>query len=239
MPKFILLLIATLVIGGYFFISNKTTNTSNASLTIQVQKVQEQNKLYQVSAEYPQFSGAPNEFNKNIENYMQQSIAEYKKTVSENWQMRKANDSKLGEFPDQLWSYTGTWIPTQLNNKYISFLIKVDSFNGGANLNQDMKSFNYDLANKKEVSLTDLFGANYLSIISKFATADLLSQFEARCKEQACIPTEMIKMGASAQVENFNKFTFNDNVVTFYFLKAQVAPGAEGEQSVIVPRDLK
>lgn len=227
MPKLLIVLLLLTLASGFFLFKDKMVNPANG-LNIQVITVKEESKLYKITAEYPQFAQAPSEFNDRIHKLITSQIADYKKTSLENWQQRQQNDPTTGDFPDNPWSFDSTWTANQLNNQYISFVLRINSFTGGANENQNIYSFNYDLKNKKDLSLSALFGSDYLKVVSNYCSNDLTSRL-----------TNIFKEGVDSKEENFSRFTFTDDIVTFYFPKAQVVAAFEGEQQVIMPRELK
>ncbi|MCL5432629.1 MAG: DUF3298 and DUF4163 domain-containing protein [Patescibacteria group bacterium] len=239
----ILLLIAIIfvLVGGYFIFQKNITNSQELSLKVKF--VKEETNLYKISAEYPQFDALSKSFNDQIQTFVSEQISEFKKNSDENNKLlqQNATPEELSKFPQQMYSLSITWSPEQLNNQYISFIMRVNAFEGGANQRQEIKTFNYDIVNKKEVELLDLFknDPNYIQQISDFSINYLTEQFrnQPNCPYDSCVPKDMIASGAAPDADNFKNFTFNENFVTFYFPKAQVAPGADGEQKVIMPRE--
>lgn len=226
MPKLLIVLLLLVFVAGFFLFKDKMVNPANG-LNIQVITVKEETKLYKITAEYPQFAQAPSEFNDRIQKLITSQIADYKKTSLENWQQRQQNDPTTGDFPDNPWSFNSTWTAVRLNNQDISFVIRINSFTGGANENQNIYSFNYDLKNKKDLSLSALFGSDYLKVVSSYCADNLTARF-----------TNIFKEGVAPKEENYSRFTFTDDFVTFYFPKAQVVPAVFGEQQVNMPRNL-
>lgn len=47
---------------------------------------------------------------------------------------------------------------------------------------------------------------------------------------------EMLEEGTAPTLENYKNFTFNQDSLTIYFQKYQVAPGASGSQKVVLYR---
>lgn len=237
----IALILLALAGGGYFYLKNKPEILNATSIDVRVNTLNEETKLYKISAEYPYFASMPADFNSKLKDLIASKAAEFKKAASDNWQMRR-NDPATPVYPDQPWPFTATWTAAQLNNRYISFVLRFDSFVGGANQIQEIYTFNYDLVNRRDVKLADLFigRANYLQVISDYTINALLSRFKIICgNNNVCIPTDMINSGASAKEENYSRFAFDNNVLVIYFPKSQVAPAAAGEQDVFMPRNLK
>jgi len=212
---------------------------SQNSLGTSIVSVKENTKLYTVDAEYPQFAGVSDSFNKSIADFAEGNISDFKSASAENWQARQdttpAGEPKQ-EFPPQPFYLSFNWEPEQLNQTSISFIARFAEYVGGANEIQNLKSFNYDLKNQKEVALADLFPGvpDYLNKISDIVRSDLISALDAASGGHTSM--EMLNQGTEPVLENFSNFVFNTQTVIFYFPKYQVAPGVFGEQNVPVSR---
>ena len=107
-------------------------------------------------------------------------------------------------------------------------------------------SYNYDVMNKKEVDLVDLFpnDPNYLKTISDFSRKDLTIQFKKRLEvktkadlqnfQDSVMP--MLTDGTTPTIDNFSVSTFTPDNITFYFNQYQVAPYAMGGSTVVMSR---
>ncbi|MCL5090846.1 MAG: DUF3298 and DUF4163 domain-containing protein [Patescibacteria group bacterium] len=234
------LVLLILIVGGYLYGRSKKSNVPNLVVQANVQK--EETKLYTVQAEYPLFENAPRQINQEIEAYVNNKITDFKKSVADNWQIRKNNPlpgEKIADFPESPWPFTLTWTFQRLTPEFISLALETSEFIGGANEVEEIFTYNYDLKSKKKIALEDLFPGNpdYLKKVSDFAKDDLISQFKGHCLGKANIPADMITSGTTPKLENFSHFTFDQNSITFYFPKYQVAPGVEGEQKVVMGRE--
>lgn len=231
-----LLLLTTL--GGYIYLQqNRELTKYTTSLAIEIKTIKEDSELYKIRAEYPLFENVPKDFNDKIESLVLDEIKTTKRSLDENWKIRKnAPGNTPVEYEKPPCIFNLTWTPQQLNTLYISFVMKINAFEGGANERQDIVTFNYDLKNKKEVKLVDLFPGkkDYLTLVSNYVKGDLMTQFKLN---NSLIPVEMLNSGASASEINFSRFTFDENSIVFYFPKATVAPGAYGEQKVVMFRN--
>ncbi|NMC35669.1 DUF333 domain-containing protein [Candidatus Beckwithbacteria bacterium] len=238
---FILLVVglALALFGEYmFFTSNLFKNEKGLQVTVQSKK--ETSELYTIDVEYPLFSSAKN-LSENIEDFVEKSISDFKQASSENWQERKANatpDENLGEYPDQPFTLEMSWQPQQLNEQYISFVLRSESFTGGANPDDLITTYNYDMVNHKEVVLTDLFPdqKNYLETISNYARTTLGDQLNMGQNDNPNLE-EMFTEGTKPEEKNFSKFTFNDQAITFYFPVYQLGPRDLGEQTLVYYRN--
>ena len=229
---FVILILAIAVSSGYA--ETKVINLS-------IYSIKESTKLFNISAEYPQIDKVKPESNDKIRSLVEGKIGDFKKTSESNWKARKetsAPDENLGEYPEKPFYFDISWEPVQLNSKYISFVLHLDFFEGGANANQVVSAFNYDLLNNKEMTLKDLLGdyPDYLKTISDYSIRELESNITA--EGNADILKEMINAGAGPKEDNFRNFTFTDRAINLHFSKYDVLPGYFGEQEVHIPRSI-
>lgn len=200
---------------------------------------------------YPQFKNVSADFNQKIADLVTAGIALQKKDSEENWKARyetRSSGDNITEFPKEAdkFYFDVSWEPTQENNDFISFILTISAYEGGAHGYETLTSFNYDVVNKKEISLADLFpnDPNYLKTISDFSRKNLTAQF----REKLSIKTKadeanfkdsvlpMLESGTTPDEINFSVFTFTDDKITFYFNQYQVAPYAMGGSSVTMSR---
>jgi len=217
---FLFVIVMLLGLAGLYVLQVLQRNSN--SLPLKIESINQKTNRYTIKAEYPLFDTAPKAFNDKITKDVNDRINEFKAQVAENEKVRQDID----------YSFTLWWEQKQLNNKYISFILRDESFTGGANENTDLFTYNLNLKTGKEVTLADLLGTDkYLNSLSKYVKNDLTSQFS-----QLATPDILFEDGIAPKAENFRNFVFDDNTIDFYFPKYQVAPGAYGEQHVILPR---
>lgn len=244
--RFFYRIIVAIVIFGFIGyvairqVGEQSPKTSEFSLTIS--HIDEKTDSTAIGGEYPQFKGLT-EYNSAIRQIIDERTADFKKNTEENYEARKAlakEQNSLPSFAAPAYTLNFTWSPQQINNTYISFLIRINAFEGGANELQDIVTFNYDVQNRRPLSLESLFpdDPSYLDTISTYVKGDLIGQFTSEIGE-GYVPTDFINEGAAPTLDNFSRFTFDDSVVIFYFPKYQVAPGSYGEQRVIMPRTME
>jgi D-alanyl-lipoteichoic acid acyltransferase DltB (MBOAT superfamily) len=177
-------------------------------------------------------------FNAAIANYVSSNLAQFKTDSDANWQARidTMPSGTKNLLPPQAFTFASNWTPAQINNQYISIIVRLDYFNGGANGTQLLQTFNYDVATGKIMTLADLFPnvPTYLQQISQLAIQELTSSMSDASNGNA--PADMIKEGAAPTADNYANFTFTDYIVTVYFPKYQVAPGSFGEQQIGITR---
>lgn len=261
-----LVVIILIVVGGYFLLhSSSKTATTNQSNTPAVTKIDlvinnslaiektytTPDKYTVFKVTYPQFKNTSAEFNKKITDQVNAGIAQQQKDSADNWKARFDTQSKgenIPQYPKEAdkFYFDVSWKPTQENNQFISIILTVSAFEGGAHGYETLTSYNYDVLNKKEVTLVDLFpnDPSYLTTISNFSRKDLMIQFRQRLEvktktdeqnfQDTVVP--MLTDGTTPIADNFNVFTFTPDAVTIYFNQYQVAPYSMGESSVIMPR---
>ncbi len=263
-------MIALLVAGAYFVlhINSKTTvenppvvTEEPAKTNLIIDKSLAEEKTYKgpdqyttFKVTYPQFKNTSSEFNQKIEDQINAGIAQQKKDSADNWKARYDTQSKgenIPQYPkeDDKFYFNVSWKPVQENNSFVSFILTVSAFEGGAHGYETLTSYNYDVANKKEVTLASLFpnGVNYLKTISDFARKDLTAQFKKRLDvktktdeknfQDGVVP--MLMEGTTPVAENFSVFTFTKENVTIYFNQYQVAPYSMGQSSITIQRSPK
>ncbi len=196
-------------------------------------------KLWTLSIEYPQFAFAPASFNKEISDAVNAQRDDFEKNVQDNWAARQAtapSGTPREEFPASPFDFIVTWEPAQINAHNISFVLRFSSYQGGASGIDELQTFNYDLAAGKDVTLADLFAGtpNYLEKISQLSRQQLTGSLTTA--SEGHLQTDMLNAGTTPTVDNFKHFTFTDYLITVYFPRYQVAPGAFGEQKVILSR---
>jgi hypothetical protein len=231
-PTTILIFLIILAAGVFYYISR--SKKPQDILSMRTKTIFEDTNLYKIRAEYPQFDQVTQGFNREIESFVTDRVAQFKKNNVLSREMRKkiiSPDKPMPSTNESPWPFNLTWSAQQLNTRYISLMMRVDSFEGGANEVQEIKTFNYDLTKKKPITLVDLFPGkpDYLKMISDYTKKDLTEKFISQD-----IPTDFVASGTQPKEENFSRFVFDDNKIIFYFPKYQVAPGVAGEQMVIM-----
>jgi hypothetical protein len=223
--------------------SNSNTNAQPDALYAVI-PVSEDTAYSRMRGEYPQFSEASDAFNGGIREFIRAQMIAHATESEENWKSRVATarpGEDTPEFPaeGQTLDFSVRWTPEQVNDRYISFVMRYGGYTGGAHGYEDIRTFNYDVAGRRELALADLFpnGSDYLTTISEFSRVKLRDRLlEAGGTELVDASSAMLEMGTQPIEENFANFTFNDSQIVFYFGQYQVAPYAAGEQTVIMSR---
>lgn len=192
-------------------------------------------KYAKINISYPKFEGTTSSFNKSIADFVNKSLVEFNSNAEENWKARVATrlpGENITEFPseDEKFEFVSEWSLAQISNDTVSVLITTYQFSGGAHGSTVMKSYNYDVKNQKEITLSSLFKnePNYLKRISDYSISNLKDQLSGNEMSNS----ESIEEGAGPQMENFEIFTISRNKITFYFSQYSIGPYALGIKTV-------
>jgi hypothetical protein len=187
--------------------------------------------MYEVSAQYPQFTGGNNpnfeKFNQVARGLVMKKVSGFKKDMAPAEGEEPRPEGSMG---------------SNLNVAYTLFLAQDDLvsvkfdvgsyYQGAAHPNSYSDVINYDLKNGKQLKLGDLFkpGSKYLQQIANYAIADLKKQ----AKDKGLIDGE-IENGAAPLAKNYQSWIITKKGLGITFDAYQVGPYAAGPQSVMVP----
>lgn len=196
------------------------------------------NEAFQYLVEYPAFPGlpVPTELARGI---AQRAVADFLAQSRENWQAWRdtATEADLasGRPPHEL---RISWHAEQVDAEAISLYLEIYSFTGGAHGDLQIKSVNYDPRAQRLLELPEVLrnrGEDWLERLSAAARGELKKRLDPKGELDLA---SWIDEGAGPDPANYATFVFDEDEVTIIFQKYQVAPGASGEQSVVLPRDL-
>lgn len=208
-----------------------STDTTVAGVALTVMSISSSTASTTIRGEYPRFTTIP-ALNAEVERYVQTSLTEFARTTVADREARRELQASGETVTDIDYIFDLRWEPTQINERYVSFLLRVSAYEGGANMRLDTIAFNWDVVANKPVSLVSLFDNDpgYLDRIAVFTRQALAFQLEGATSE------EFLDAGTAPVLDNFARFTFTDDAVRFVFSKYAVAPGAAGEPEVVMPR---
>ena len=110
------------------------------------------------------------------------------------------------------------------NGNILSLLFTDYAFTGGAHGGTISSAYNYDLVNKKEISLSDIFkpGSDYLKFLSDYSFEDIKRQNTLMGMDSM---EDMIKPGVDPLIpENFARFILAADSLIIRFDQYQVGP---------------
>ena len=123
-----------------------------SSLRVRIQSIRESDKFFRIQAEYPQFETVAPDFNQKIAHLISGKISSFKEESLGNWKARlktlPAGES-VPENPQVPFDFIASWQRAQLNHKYLSLVIKIYYFTGGAHGSEEIYAFSYDIVKKK------------------------------------------------------------------------------------------
>ena len=211
--------------------------TTENSLSMSTSLIYQTDNFYNIQVEYPQFANIDSAFNKKISDLIKGEVETFKKDAKDNYEARRATapaQEPLPENPEIPFDFIGTWESTQLNDVYISFVIRLYYFVGGAHGITEVYAFNYDLKKEKEITILDFLNSSQpaLEKLANLASQDITSQLQSNGITIDSFLQQMIESGTKPTQENYQNFNFNYNSLTIYFQQYQVAPGAAGPITV-------
>jgi hypothetical protein len=197
--------------------------------------------FYNIKANYPQFVAVDQNFNQKIADLISGKVEIFKKDAKDYQQARKETalpGETVSDIPEQPFDFISNWTPVQIGDKYISFVIDIYYFSGGAHGMNEVFALNYDIEQKKEITIEEFlnFSENDLQKISKLAVDGITLQLEEKAGGVDESMKTWIEDGAGSEWENFKDFNFGENTMIIYFQRYQVAAGSFGPITIIIPK---
>lgn len=238
----VVILIVIIATGVFVFYSNnklakqELLQNSQPELLAETKSIKEENDFFGIFVEYPQFKLADSDFNKKIEDLVKNSLEDFKKNSQDNF--KAINDTmpageKKSEYPELPFSFDCGWDEVQSNQDYISFVLSIYSFSGGAHGASAVFGFNYDVKNKKEITIESLLD-NSQANLEKLVTIARKITYD-QLKSQEAFAQDMAEQGTAPVFENYKNFNFDQNNLIIYFQRYQVSFGAAGEITIKIP----
>lgn len=209
--------------------------TGVTEITSKTIKENNQKLKYEITADYPQITGALDtrfdKFNQEARNLITSKVTQFKKDIA-----ARAAEAGESQAASETGSDLGIGYEIALARDYlISVEFNIGGYYAGAaHPNSHTVVINYDAKNGRVLKLADLFkpGAKYLETISAYAIKDLNTQ--AKGKDSGLTP-ETISEGAGPKAENFRSWTITRKGLALTFDSYQVGPYVAGPQQVIIP----
>ena len=235
-------IIIILAVALVWFVKNERASTeisTEKGLEMSISSISQTDNFYNIQVEYPQFKDINATFNDQISAFITGEIDRFKKNAKENWDARIATTPPGQTVPENTavpFDFIANWKPVQLNKRYLSFVINIYSFSGGAHGLNKVYAFNYDIVQKKELTINDFLGNSpqALQELSQIATQQVTSQLQSSGVQIDDVLTPMIQQGTKPTLDNYNNFNFNYHSLTIYFQQYQVAPGYVGPVTITI-----
>jgi hypothetical protein len=207
-----------------------------SGVRMSVVSASQSDSFYNIQAEYPQFDAADPGFNQKIASLISGQISDFKKAAKDNFDARNATmpaGQPVLQNPEQPFDFIAVWTPAQSGPRYLSFVMDIYYFSGGAHGIDQTFAFNYDLENKKEITISDFLGSSdNLSKLAAMAQSQVSAQLQSNGLQINDSLTQMIQAGTKAVPENYRNFTFGYGKLMIYLEQYQAAPGSAGTVTV-------
>jgi hypothetical protein len=243
MKKFYLFIIIIILAAAVvWFVKNERVSTeisAEKDLEMSISSISQTDNFYSIQVEYPQFGDIAAAFNDQVSSFITGEINTFKKNTKDNWDARIATTppgQTVPENPAAPFDFIANWKPVQLNKEYLSFVINIYYFSGGAHGLNEVYAFNYDIVQKKEITINDFLGNSpqALQELSQIAAQQVISQLQSSGVQIDDVLTPMIQQGTKPTLDNYHNFNFNYNSLTIYFQQYQVAPGYVGTVTITI-----
>ena len=207
--------------------------TGNVQVTAKVIKDANKQKLYSVTAEYPQIDG-----DSRFDGFNREARALVTKDSSA---------FKAGETSEDANDVTGLTTENQTSTMDVGydFYYATDNLvsvaftegmysRGAAHGNSTTQVINYDVKSGKKLALGDLFKdkSKYLSVIASYCQKELKERAK---KPDAMVLDELIDSGAGPRADNYKAWNITKKGLWITFDPYQVAAYAAGPQYILVP----
>jgi hypothetical protein len=183
---------------------------------------------YDFDVEIPVLDGSDavvNTFNQVVSQYFDKSISEFQDNAID------ADKDWVKGMPDTN-SYMSSEVHfISMSERLVSVSVSIHEYMvGAAHPSTFSVSFNYDLSQKKMLTLSDLFqpGSDYLTLLSGTTLTDLKKNPDLAIFEEGAAPKE----------ENFANWNITPDGLKLTFDPYQVAAYAAGTQTVTIPYDV-
>jgi hypothetical protein len=221
------------ITAGIVFDTTKITNLKNNSKLVMTGKsIYDNMPEYktELTASYPVFedfktTGYFDAVNSHIKDILDPWFAYFMESAK----------AALKDMPaDAPWTFQlqADYAVEYYSGKILSLSFTDYTFTGGAHGSTISETYNYDLVNKKEIRLSDIFksGSDYLKFVSDYCFEDIKKQNTLMGMDPM---EDMIKPGVDPSVpENYARFLLTEDSLIIRFDQYQVGPGAAGSYTV-------
>jgi hypothetical protein len=241
--KYLSLAAAILALASIVWFCGFREAPAEEGVLISVKTISEKDGFFNIQAGYPQFTDISMSFNDKISDLIADRISLFKESSESNWNARKATalpGEIIPEIPEVPFDFIAEWKPVQINEKYLSFAIDIYYFSGGAHGTSETVTFNYDISQKKEITIEDFLGNSQESFesLSQISAQQVAYQLQGMGIVMDDFMNQMVELGTRPTAENYDSFTFDHNSLKLYFQQYQVAPGAAGMITITIFKNI-
>ena len=215
-------------------LSNTGFSPQTEGIIVKDKKLTENTPPFIVDISYPFIEGN-DDFNVKVKEIIDEELTAFKKSAQDNDNAIKETDPESYTSYPREYNLTITYMKGQADQEMVSTLFGIYKYEGGAHGINYFAALNYDVQNKKKLTLADVFkgNSNYLQEVSDFTKQELEKQMQEKL---GSLEGTWVQDGAGPQAENFSAFLVNKDNITFYFAPYQVAPYAAGNFEVVMPK---
>jgi len=221
----ILIIVIVVLVGGglsfYYYRNSVTTapaeNVQNSQIktgvVVEDKKITDNTKPFKIDITYPQIAGVDG-FNQEVKAEIDKQLNDFKTYSLENdATVKKADPASYAKYPRE-YDFTVDYDKGQIDENTASVVLNIYAFEGGAHGTTNFVPINYDVKNKKDIKLADLFSEtpNYLQKISDYCIKDLKQQISDRLQDNGDWVKSngtWINDGAGPTAENYSVFLIN------------------------------
>jgi hypothetical protein len=99
-----------------------------------------------IKVEYPQFPTLDKKFNNEIKHAVESRLSLFRQSIKENNEARlETSNGSKDSIPMQSYTFYTTWSPAELDMNKVSFILRFESYVGGANAGEEIQTFNFDI----------------------------------------------------------------------------------------------
>jgi hypothetical protein len=178
---------------------------------------------------YPAFEGF-DELNTVIADYVESDYREFKAQYQDTWQTEKAYRMRLDPDVDMVrYAYYVSPRKAVAAKRYISVVLAVWNFTGGAHGSTVLKSFVYDKKTRSLIPNPSALGFSY-DYLAEQCRAWLDAHVSIADQSKAALSDrkQWIEAGSAPKESNYTVFAYDGKILTVYFAEYQVAPYSEG-----------
>ena len=201
---------------------------------VENKKIEDSTNPFKIEINYPFVSGL-DDFNQRAKSLIDNELEEFKKISLENdAAVKEIDPESYAEYPRE-YAFVIGYESGMIDENTISIVFNIYSFTGGAHGASYYIPLNYDIKNKREIKLADVFKeqADYVQKISDYCIPNLKQQIAERTEGEY---SGWVEDGAGSREENFLVFMIKENSIVFYFPQYQVAAYAIGDFKVEMPQ---
>lgn len=181
---------------------------------IETRVVSEQSDYFEVKVEYPENKLIGS---REVKSFIEERVENFKEFALEDVpELRNRGFVAKYSLNINLENYK--------SKNYISYVLFISEYTGGANVNQIVESFVYEEDSENKVSITDVVYDK-----SKFIS-ELYRKLEEKDKSIGIFSNDI-------EIESINNFYITDSSLVVLFSKYEVAPGAAGIVTITIPRE--